>query len=549
VPTGSGANDGGILLTDNSLSPTASAAQSIPLSGTGKDVPKVSLSRLSLTFQPRLIQTASPTQTFTIKNSGTAVLQIAGIALSGANSSDFAMTTICGSTLAVNTTCSTTVTFTPQVAESRTATITFTDNAGGATGAQQNVKLTGTGLTRAASPTFNVPAGTYSAAQSVTIGSTTSGAMVYYTTDGTTPTTTSPLYSTPVAIGKNATLKAMAVATGYAYSLVSSSSYSIRTAAPTFNPKGGTTFATAQAVTISSITPNATIYYTLDGTTPTTGSTQYSAPVVINKTTTLKAIAAASGYATSPLTTWTYTIQASAPKYSPTGGTYGSAQSVKLSSITPGATIYYTTDGTWPTTSSTLYSVSVAISKNTTIKAIAVATGYAASPMSASTYSIQAATPVFSPKGGTYSTAQPVTLSSTTPGAKVYYTTDGSTPTTGSSLYSAPVVISKNTTLRAIAVATGYASSPAAIWTYTIRAAAPTFNPPAGTYATARSVTIGSTTGGASFYYTTDGTTPTTSSTLYSAPVVISKNTTLKAIAVATGYGQSTASSATYTIP
>jgi len=65
-----------------------------------------------------------------------------------------------------------------------------------------------------------------------------------------------------------------------------------------------------QSITLSDSTPGAVIYYTTDGTTPTTGSLKYSSgtPVQISSTTTLKAIAAASGYSTSGVTSGTYTI-------------------------------------------------------------------------------------------------------------------------------------------------------------------------------------------------------------------------------------------------
>ncbi|HEY2860685.1 MAG TPA: chitobiase/beta-hexosaminidase C-terminal domain-containing protein [Terracidiphilus sp.] len=77
--------------------------------------------------------------------------------------------------------------------------------------------------------------------------------------------------------------------------------------------------------------------------------------------------------------------------------------------------------------------------------------------------------------------------------------------------------------MRAIAAASGYATSPVAGAYYTIRTAAPTFNPLTGTYPAAQPVAISSTTVGAAIYYTTDGSTPTASSTLYSAPVTIGK--------------------------
>ena len=74
---------------------------------------------------------------------------------------------------------------------------------------------------------------------------------------------------------------------------------------------------------------------------------------------------------------------------------------------------------------------------------------------------------------------------------------------------------------------------------------APTFNPAAGTYAEAQSVTIGTTTAGATIYYTTDGTEPTTNSDVYSSAISVSTTTTIKAIAVK-GEDQSAVATATY---
>jgi sugar lactone lactonase YvrE len=60
--------------------------------------------------------------------------------------------------------------------------------------------------------------------------------------------------------------------------------------------------------------------------------------------------------------------------------------------------------------------------------------------------------PTFSPVSATYSTAQTVTISDSAPGATIYYTTDGSTPTTASSVYSVPISVSSSETLKAIAL-------------------------------------------------------------------------------------------------
>jgi hypothetical protein len=84
-----------------------------------------------------------------------------------------------------------------------------------------------TPTSQAAAPTFSVAGGTYTAAQTVTISTTTTGAAIYYTTDGSTPTTSSTAYSIPVNIAVSKTLKAIAAATGYTASNVTSATYTI----------------------------------------------------------------------------------------------------------------------------------------------------------------------------------------------------------------------------------------------------------------------------------------------------------------------------------
>jgi N-acetylneuraminic acid mutarotase len=162
-----------------------------------------------------------------------------------------------------------------------------------------------------------------------------------------------------------------------------------------------------------------------------------------------------------------------------------------------------------------------------------------------------AATPTFSPPAGTYAAAQTVTISDTTPGAVIYYTTNGTAPTTGSARCTDSITVSSSETIEAIATATGYANSLIATAVYTITspvAATPNFSPPAGTYATTQTVTIGDTTPGAVIYYTTNGTTPSTSSSVYGNPIVVSSSETLEAIAAATGYSASVVATAVYTI-
>ncbi|HTT42678.1 MAG TPA: M12 family metallopeptidase [Steroidobacteraceae bacterium] len=79
----------------------------------------------------------------------------------------------------------------------------------------------------AAKPVFSLKAGTYHAPQTVSISDPIAGATIYYTTDGTTPTAASPIYTTPISVSSTETLKANAVATGYLKSAVTTAKYTI----------------------------------------------------------------------------------------------------------------------------------------------------------------------------------------------------------------------------------------------------------------------------------------------------------------------------------
>jgi hypothetical protein len=326
-------------------------------------------------------------------------------------------------------------------------------------------------------------------------------------------------------------------------------------ATPTFSPVAGS-YNLPQTVTISTTTPSANIYYTTDGTTPTypiTGTTQlYSGAITVSAWETVNAIATSAGYANSAVGSAAYAIGVATPTFSPGGGSYIGAQTVTIGDSTLGAAIYYTTNGTTPTTNSTPYSGAITVSASETVEAIATAGGYANSAVGSAVYAIAAATPTFSPIAGTYTGAQSLTISSTTPLATIYYTTDGSTPTTSSTSYSGAITVSTSETVNAIAAATGDANSAVGSAVYTIVAATPTFSPGTGSYYTAPTVTISTTSPSANIYYTTDGSTPTypvTGTTqLYSGPITVSASATVNAIAAASGYANSAVGSAVYTL-
>lgn len=248
-------------------------------------------------------------------------------------------------------------------------------------------------------------------------------------------------------------------------------------------------------------------------------------------------------------------------KFSHLAGTYSGAINVTLTCDTVGATIYYTTNGTTPTTSSSAYSSAIPISSTKTLKVMAAKTGVTSNSIVGSRlYTIDAgvtSVPQMSPVGGTYSSDQSVTLTCADSGAVIYYTVDGSTPTTSSTQYSTPIAVAGNgvsRTIKAIAVAAPKTVSGVSSQTYTISysaSSAPTFTPASGSLTTNDNITMECGTAGASIYYTTDGSNPKTSGTkiLYTSSFSLAVGTyTINAYSTAAGFADSSITSGLFTV-
>ena len=208
-------------------------------------------------------------------------------------------------------------------------------------------------------------------------------------------------------------------------------------------------------ITITRSPSNAEIHYTLDGITEPTSSsgTSYSSPFGVSSSVTIKAIATKDGYIDSEVATVTFN-QVATPTIQNNG-----SNAVSITCATEGATIYYTTDGNDPTTSSTTYTVPLTENvSGVTIKAIAVKDGLVNSVVGSGTVTLQCAKPIFTRSGASLT----ITCNFPSTGVSIYYTMDGSEPSSSSTPYTVPISVELNDVIKAISIASGYVNSPVA---------------------------------------------------------------------------------------
>lgn len=353
---------------------------------------------------------------------------------------------------------------------------------------------------------------------------------IYYTTDGTTPSSTNgTLYSGPFALTEQTTVKAIVTKEGYTDSEVTTSLID-KVATPTIQQVTGT-----HNISITTTTPGATIHYTTDGTTPTTSSTIYTGASEELGGKLIKAIAVKDGMINSEIGEGEIDVKCATPVISFNNVT----SMVSITCGTEGSTIHYTIDNSEPTSTSTAYSGPFSVTSPTTVKAIATHTTEDPSDV-AELVILQVATPTIQNNG-----SNAISITTATVGATIYYTTDGSTPTTSSTEYTVPLTENiSGVIIKAIAVKEGMITSAVVSNAVTLQCATPVI---------ARSGNDGFTIScpfpisGVTIYYTTDGTTPTTSSSSISSGGIVSSTlpVTVNAMAVAANYDNSDVSTAT----
>jgi hypothetical protein len=442
-------------------------------------------------------------------------------------------------------------------------------------GTQTNVTAFGiiSNTPTAATPTFSPAPGTYTNSVTVTLSDSTPGATIHCTTNGSAPTVNAPV-CTSVTISSTTLLQALAVASGYNNSAVASGTYTIVSGS---GINYGAGFSNTSLALNGSATINGTRLRLTDGGNNEAASAFFSSLINVQNFTTDFSFqlsnASADGFTFTIQGIGTTALGPGGGGlgYGPatTGGTPGIGKSVAVkfdlynnggegndstgrytngaSPTTPalnmtssgvnlhsgdvfnvhmsynGSTLSMTiTDANTP---SQTFSATWTINIPSTVGANAAYVGFTAGTGGLSaiqdiiswTYTASqptAATPTFSPAPGTYSSAQSVTLSDTTAGAAIYYTTDGSAPTTSSTKYVSPITVSATTTIKAIAAAAGYNNSAVASGAYVIgtttinfgsgfTATGMTFNGTAGLNGTRLRLTDGGLNEAASGFYNT----------------------------------------------
>ena len=318
------------------------------------------------------------------------------------------------------------------------------------------------GVSSIATPEFSPKAGVYKEAQNVSISCATEGANIYYTLDGSEPTTSSTLYAGPITVTETTVIKALAEKDGE----------ESRVATGRFTIRAGVATTFKKVTSVSDLQDGQQYIIASDAKLKAAGalntSYNYLAPCDVTM---------ADDIITVGDDVTVFTLEGSGSSWSLYNDEYGylyATAAKKMAYSTTAQPWTMSDDGgvimTFGSYGRILYNVGsprFTTYTSSTSTTMLYAYLYAAVDATPAT-TVEA--PVFSPAGGTYTSAQNVTLTTATTGANIYYTLDGSNPTTSSTLYAGPIAVSETTTIKAIAEKDGTLSTVASA-TYTITTA------------------------------------------------------------------------------
>ncbi|MGI9304856.1 MAG: ImpA family metalloprotease, partial [Gammaproteobacteria bacterium] len=292
---------------------------------------------------------------------------------------------------------------------------------------------------------------------------------VFYTLDGGAPTTTSLLFAAPFTLNETTTLRFIAVDASGEASPIETEDYLLNPTAPPVveaTPPGGDFDDPVQLTLICTGARDCdTIFFTLDGTTPTSESTRFDGPITIEQTTTVRYLGVDIDGTTSPVGTDEYTILVPPALpiaiVQPDGGNFTSPVEITLTCIDPDedcVALFYTLDGSQPTPQSVVFTAPFTISEPAALRVIAQDAAGNLSTQIGAAFNIapvvvtpDAPSVTASPPGGTFENSTVVTLTCTDPDgdcAGIRFTIDGSEPTDRVGLFTAPISLEQTTTLR-----------------------------------------------------------------------------------------------------
>ena len=339
-------------------------------------------------------------------------------------------------------------------------------------------------------PIFSPTEGSYTDSQYVTISCNDSTATIYYTTNGTTPTSSSTRYQGPITVAETKTIKAVAIkASGENTSQESAqATFTILNtiSTPTFEDVSGNSLASGIyyntfSVYISCLTDDVTIKYTTDGTDPKVYGTKFSQPIEISKETTIRAIAQ-KGDSWSGEAIAEYHFHAAKPEFNITTDAnfnhetnyfeYNSTIDVTIRSATEGSKIHYSVNGS--EFQSVDNPVTIEISESSTIEAYTVKDNYENSETVYATYTeeLKLHTPVFKLASET-TTTKTIELTCEDADAKIMYSYDRITWHEYNNVDK--ITINEGMTIHAYATKTNYTDSNITEASYTFNVPAPVF--------------------------------------------------------------------------